>query len=160
MLNTLPENTMQIIQYLKTNGIDPVLYGSQGVSLYLGNFKSFSDVDLLINGEYLGGQWHTLQSIMNLAGYSLVDEHEYEFKNGNNQLVAFASEQVLLRDGVLNSLDEIVEASVGGVIIKTLSPQDFIKAYEFSKKDGYRKTNRGKNDEDIISLLNSYILKE
>lgn len=155
-MSTLPEKTMHTIQYLKNKGIDPILYGSQGVSIYLGAFKEFGDIDLLVPDEYLNSKWQFLQDIMEEDRYSLVDSHEHEFKNDDNQIVAFASMNILLRDGVLSSLDDVIELDVVNTKVKTLRAKDFIKAYEFSKKDGYRKNNRGKNDQDIIDLLKNY----
>ncbi|MEK7088872.1 MAG: hypothetical protein AAB913_01945 [Patescibacteria group bacterium] len=41
----------------------------------------------------------------------------------------------------------------------TLTPEDFLKAYQFSVKNGYRIDTRGKKDEDIIKRLEIYIEK-
>ena len=41
----------------------------------------------------------------------------------------------------------------------TLTPEDFLKAYKFSVRDGYRIDTRGKKDNSIIEKLEIYIKK-
>lgn len=46
---------------------------------------------------------------------------------------------------------------VGEVIVRTLKEEDFIKAYRFSAKDGYRRDQRGKKDSEIILMLENHL---
>ena len=149
----LPEQTLSILRYLKDHDMDPVLYGSQGVSLYLGNFKDFSDVDLLVDERFLHDDWPILLEIMEERGFKLVNLREHEFKDSENYSVAFASEDILIRDGIVDDLSQLEVINVAGISIRTLRKEDFIKAYEFSRKDGYRKDVRGKNDDKILAML-------
>lgn len=128
-----------------------------GVSIYLGPFKAFGDVDLLISPVWLDEKWTDLQAIMTARGFKLVDEHEHEFQNTTGLCVAFAPETVLTRDGILDSLDEVVRTKFNDCDVKTLTPEQFKRAYIFSEKDGYRKNTRGKKDQEIIQLLEAYI---
>lgn len=153
----LPRSTLSFIRYLNDNKIKPILYGSQGVSLYLGNFKKFSDVDFLVSPHLLEEDWEILQTIMNKSDYSLVDLHEHEFSNEHGESVAFANENILISDGIISSLSDIQTVKVNGTDVRTLSAADFKKAYEYSIEDGYRKDVRGKNDEYIITLLERYL---
>lgn len=150
-------STLSVVKYLQINNIDPILYGSRGVSLYLDNFKAFNDTDLLVQPVWLRDKWDELRALMKADGYVLIDEHEHEFRNSDGDIVAFAEETVLIRDKVLGTLDEIVDIRVGGLTIRTLSPSSFIQAYLFSEKDGYRKDSRGKKDRAIIELLKAYL---
>lgn len=159
-MNPAPDylrNALEIVGYLQSHNIHPILYGSTGASLYLGQFKTFSDVDLLIDGEWLKERWADLISLMKDRGFVLVDEREHEFKRADGLVVAFAEETVLTRDKILESLGEVIEKSVGSMKIRTLSPRHFKKAYEFSEKDGYRASKRGKKDRSVIDLLATYI---
>lgn len=156
-MNSLPKSTLNLLRYFQDNRLHPILYGSQGVSLYLGAFKEFGDVDFLVTENLVGAEWGRLVKLMNDAGFSLKDEREHEFQDGSGLSVAFASETILLRDGVVDGLEELVVRMVDGVAIKTLSPTAFKKAYEFSAKDGYRKDERGKDDRRIILLLEDYL---
>ena len=155
---SLPGPTLELIQHLQSRGIEPVLYGSQGVSLYLGAFKECGDVDLLVDAEWLGGKWPELSRHMHELGYALTDEHEHEFTNGQGVVAAFASKDIITRDGIAPSIAEaITTKQVDNTTFQTLTPLAFKRAYEFSQKDGYRKDVRGKNDRQIISLLAAYI---
>ena len=90
-------------------------------------------------------------------GYRLVDEHEHEFSHPSLPDVAFAGKSILLRDGILTTLDELVEATIDEMTVQTLAPDAFRKAYEFSIKDGYRIEHGRKDDAKVIALLKSYI---
>jgi hypothetical protein len=155
-MSTLPVATLDIIRYLQSNNIDPLLYGSQGVSLYLGAYKDdFCDVDLLIPEVWITDKWSDLILIMSKNGFELVNEHEHEFNNNSGVAVGFASETILIRDGITQSLDNIVVTmKVKDVDIRTLDLCAFKSAYEFSVKDGYRKHNRNKKDQNVIDLIN------
>lgn len=152
-MTKLQPQTLAILRHLTGSGVNPILYGSQGVSLYLGDFKKFNDIDLLVNERYLNSDWHLLVKIMQSHGYSLVDPLEHEFSNGGIPTVAFANEHILLRDGIVENLKQVSVFSIDDLEVRTLSKEAFIKAYEFSKRDGYRKEVRGKNDTEIISML-------
>lgn len=152
----LPALTLSVLRHLQANGIYPILYGSQGVSLYLGAFKKFSDIDLLIEERYLVEDWAFLYDILKKMHFELVDPGEHEFRNKNGNSVAFASERILLRDKIISDLKDVEVVSVDGFSVKTLSPEGFKRAYRFSLQDGYRKDVRGKNDSSILSLLDAH----
>ena len=139
--------------FLSNNGIDSILYGSLGVSVYLGNFKEFGDIDILIPDVYLKDKWPELTTIMNGNGFKLIDEQEHEFSNDKGIEVAFAGQSILERDKICNPQKDIQVHYINGIAIKTLSKEAFIRAYTVSAKDGYRKDVRGKKDLDIINKL-------
>ncbi len=157
----LPSETLETITLLQKEGVDPILYGSQGVSLYIGQFKRFGDADFLVDSPWLSNEWDRLVSIMAKLGFFLVDEHEHEFQNDEDMRAAFADTSVLARDGIADPLDEAVQIfDINGVRVRTLRAETFKKAYEFSEKDGYRRELRGKNDRIIIGLIDNYLAKK
>lgn len=95
---------------------------------------------------------------MQKQGFTLHDEHEHEFTNNAGTIVAFASEEVLVRDKIVASVrDSLQVIYVDNVPIQTLRPETFLQAYKFSMNDGYRKHARGKKDEHVILLLKDYL---
>ena len=147
-----------IMGLLGWKGVDTVLYGSLGVSVYLGNFKEFGDADLLVAPEWMGDDWGDLQEIMTSIGFRLVDEKEHEFRGADDESVAFAPLSIFDRDGIeFDPTHDIVDIDVDGATIKTFSPALFRRAYEYSVKDGYRSEERGKKDQLIIDLLDNYM---
>lgn len=147
-----------IMGLLGWKGVDTVLYGSLGVSVYLGNFKEFGDVDLLVAPEWTGHDWGDLQDIMSSIGFRLVDEKEHEFRGADDKSVAFAPLSIFDRDGIeFDPTHDIVDIDVNGMSIKTFAPELFRRAYEYSVKDGYRSEERGKKDQLIIDLLDTYM---
>lgn len=154
----LPQPTLDVIRYLQSLHIEPVLYGSQGVSLYLGAFKKFEDTDLLVDPEWLNDRWPQLIAHMNDAGYNLTNEREHEFKNEREAAVAFADITILVKDGITTSLDDaITKLQIGDNTLQTLTPHAFKRAYEFSAQDGYRIQTRNKKDQRVLELLTAYL---
>jgi len=141
------------IRYLHSHGISCILYGSTGVSLHLGEYKrSFGDVDLLVPPEYLQEKWPQLIDLMAAQGFMMVDEREHEFKK-DTASVAFASQSILQRDGIVLADSDLVQVPLDGYLVTTLTPAAFLRAYQFSARDGYRRTTRKKNDDTVIARL-------
>ncbi len=141
-LNYMYEFLLELLNILKELKIKPVLYGSYGVSQYLGDFKEFEEVDLLVPDEFMNNRWNEFKTFIQSKGFSLIDEKEHEFgKDGKR--VGFASVYVLVRDKIIENVSKLIQYKKCDAL--TLSPEDFLKAYQFSVKDGYRIEKRGKN---------------
>lgn len=146
-------NYFEIKSVLDKNGIDSILYGSLGVSVYLGNFREFDDVDLLVDKEFLKSRWPELKEIMAKEGFSVLDEKEHEFINSKGVKIAFARNNVLERDGICTLDTGVIEVEKDGRKVRTITKEAFINAYLFSSTDGYRKEKRGRSDLDIVDSL-------
>lgn len=148
-------NYKEVNSFLKENMIDTILYGSLGVSVYLGNFRLFDDIDLLVPNDYINKKWGYLKQIMTSHGFFISDEHEHEFKNQSGVKVAFASQNVLLEDDICDPQKDRVIVQVGDVTVQTITKEGFIKAYTFSSTDGYRLEKRDDSDLQIVQKLKS-----
>ena len=146
----------KILEILKELNIKPVIYGSFGVSLYLGDFKEFEDIDILIEDEFINNKWVEFRNLFELRSFNLVDEAEHEFELDGKK-VGFASKDILIRDKIINDYLELVQYKNEDAF--TLKPEGFLKAYRYSVKDGYRINTRGKKDNNIIEKLEIYIKK-
>lgn len=152
----MDEFLSKILEILRELSIKPVVYGSFGVSLYLGDFKKFEDIDILIEDEFINDRWIEFRKLFESRNYNLVDEKEHEFEL-NGHKVGFAPKGILIRDKIINDYKELIPYKNRDAF--TLTPEDFLKAYRFSIKDGYRIKTRGKKDESIIKELEIYIKK-
>jgi hypothetical protein len=146
----------KILEILKELNTKPIIYGSFGVSTYLGDFRDFEDIDILIEDEFINDKWEEFKGLFESKGFNLVNEREHEFEF-NGKKVGFASKSILIRDKIINYYSELVQYKNTEAF--TLTPEDFLKAYKFSIKDGYRINTRGKKDEEIIEKLEIYIKK-
>lgn len=144
----------KILEILKELNIKPVIYGSFGVANYLGNFKDFTDIDILIEDEFIKDRWIELKKLFEVKGFYLVDEKEHEFEFEGKK-VGFASKEILIMDKIINDYRELIHYKNKDAF--TLRPEDFLKAYRFSIKDGYRIKIRGKKDRKIIEKLEMYL---
>ena len=152
----MDEFLSKILEILKELNIKPVVYGSFGVATYLGNFKDFEDIDILIEDEFINDKWVEFRKFFELNDFVLTDEKEHEFKFEGKK-VGFASKNILIRDKIINDYSELVHYKNEDAF--TLKPEDFLKAYKYSIKDGYRINTRGKKDNSIIEKLEIYIKK-
>ncbi len=143
----------KVNEHLQKNNIDSILYGSLGVSVYLGNFRDFDDIDLLVDETYIRGEWSKLINIMSQIGFQLADEHEHQFANNEGTKVAFASKNVLVEDNICNPTKDGITIQKDNITINTITPESFIKAYTFSSTDGYRLEKRGDSDLQIVHKL-------
>ncbi len=151
----MDEFLVKILEILKELKIKPVIYGSFGVANYLGDFKDFEDIDILIEDEFINNRWEEFRKLFKSREFNLVNEKEHEFEF-NGKKVGFASKNILIRDKIINNFSELVQYKNNkGIFI--LTPESFFKAYRFSVKDGYRINTRGKKDVDIIEKLEVYI---
>jgi cytidylate kinase len=156
--NTLPEVTTRVIEDLRKNGIKTVLYGSQGISLYIGSCQIFGDIDILVDESWLNEKWPELMQTMESIGFKLRNIKEREFINDKNLHVAFADIGILIRDNIVDNIeDSIVVMRQNNTDVATLKPEAFLKAYQYSSKDGYRIQKRGKKDKEKIRLIKQYL---
>jgi hypothetical protein len=132
----------------------PIIYGSFGVSSYLGNFKKFDDIDILINNALLEKDWPKFKKILESNNFILLNEKEHEFSLGDYK-VGFAKKSILIRDKIIKDYSELIKYK--NIEAYTLVPRDFLKAYRFSQQDGYRINSRQKKDREIIIKLENYI---
>jgi len=146
---------VKIIRILQELNIKPVVYGSFGVSYYLGNFKQFGDLDLLVEDEFIN-KWEEFKTFLLSHNFVLTDEKEHEFLFDNFK-VGFAKKSILTKDKIIDDYTDLVD--YGGTGAYTLKPEHFLAAYRFSLKDGYRIANRAKKDQEIIDRIEEYIKK-
>ena len=59
----------KILEVLKELQIKPVIYGSFGVEVYLGDFKNFEDIDILVDDEFLNNRWAEFQKLFEANGF-------------------------------------------------------------------------------------------
>lgn len=147
------EKAASVMANLAEHGVVGTLYGSLGVSVYVGDFKEFGDADLAVAPEWTGERWGELQEIMGSLGYQLVDAKEHEFHSTYGESVAFAPLSIFERDGIEFDEHDIVTVPTAVGEIRTFTPELFKRAYEFSVKDGYRTEERGKKDQLVLDLL-------
>jgi len=150
----MEEFLYKILDILKKINIKPVIYGSFGVANYLGNFKKFEDIDILIDDEFLNKKWKEFKKLLEDNNFNLVDEKEHEFELDGKK-VGFASKEILMRDKIISVYSKLVKYK--DTYALTLTPEDFLNAYKFSVKDGYRINTRNKKDKDIINELEDYL---
>jgi hypothetical protein len=154
--NTVDEFLSKIFEILKELKAKPIIYGSFGVAIYLGNFKDFEDIDILIEDDFINDRWIEFRKLFEVKGFNLINEKEHEFEFEGKK-VGFASKGILIRDKIINDYSELVQYKNKGAF--TLTPEDFLKAYKFSIRDGYRINTRMKKDENVIKKLEIYIKK-
>lgn len=109
----------KVNSFLEKSGVEVVLYGSLGVSIYLGNFKDFDDIDFLIGKEWFIDKWNELVSLLKKNGFDLFNKEKKEFIDKQGLRISFIE-----NEGFDSSF-----VNKGEIKIKTLSKDDFLIFY-------------------------------
>jgi hypothetical protein len=134
----------------------PVLYGSLGLWHIAKHEFIIDDIDILVPDKFMKGDWNKLQELIEKQDYKLMDAREHEFEK-EGQKMAFAGFTALVDDLAI-SIDTLATVNESGAKYLELALKDYLAAYEFSQKDGYRKNVRQKRDLDKIDFIKSFLL--
>ena len=140
---------IRIAQCLNSSfGITPVLYGSLGLQISSGINFDPDDIDILIPDVLLNEKWIVFKKEIETLGYLLIDLHEHEFIKDKLK-IAFAKEEDLLGFAQVN-YEKLAVVDNSGVKYKVLGLEEYLRVYERSLSDGYRRTKN--NGKDIIKI--------
>jgi len=114
------------------------------------------EMTIKVDDEFVNKRWEEFKKLLEGSNFNLVDENEHEFELDNKK-VGFASKNILIRDKIINDYSELIQYKNTNAL--TLKPEDFLVAYKFSIKDGYRINTREKKDKDIINMLEAYLVR-
>lgn len=152
----LYEEFVYIVSHVnKELDITPVLYGSLGLEKATGIDFQPQDIDMLVPLVFLEGKWDLLKGAMESLDYKLVDIHEHEFmKNEIKVGIAFIEDLKPFANIDYNHLKTIED---NGAIYHMLSISDYLKVYQKSSLDGYRRTKNNHKDQEKVQILQQLI---
>ena len=131
--------------------VSPLLFGSLGLEQRLGISLNSDDIDVLLPERFLNAGWQKMISMMNKLGYTLQDEEEHEFVKGDFRIAFASMENLEPFAGVdLKGIPLIREQ---GTSYYLLELPDYLRVYEASSRDGYRKNVKRKQDQQKINLI-------
>ncbi|MBI5148214.1 hypothetical protein HZA33_00875 [Candidatus Pacearchaeota archaeon] len=134
--------------------IKPIIWGSLGLMLVIGEFKKVKDIDFLVPDIYMKKRWNELRELMGNLEFKLVDEKEHEFEKSKIK-VAFAGYSDLFVKIPVN-LFKIYY--VNGAEFRNLSAEQYLEQYKKILKIPYRKKiNKVKQDREKIKRIESFI---
>ncbi|WP_164669506.1 hypothetical protein [Virgibacillus doumboii] len=137
--------------------IVPVLYGSLGVEKVTGIDFSPQDIDILVPLTFLEEKWRFLKMVMEKLGYEFTDVHEHEFRKNKINIGIAYIEDLKPFAGVNYKDLAIVEEH--GARYYALSISDYLKIYNRSLLDGYRRTKNNNKDQRKLDVLNHFVEK-
>jgi hypothetical protein len=135
--------------------IVPVLYGSLGLEIISKVDFSPQDIDILVPLNFLEEKWQLLQHAMEQLDYTIIDINEHEFiKNDIKIGFAFTEDLLEYADVDYTSL-KVFEDNQSKYHLLTIT--DYLKVYNKSLQDGYRKTKNNNKDLYKILVLNKLV---
>jgi hypothetical protein len=140
----------------KDLNIIPVLYGSLGLEKVTGVEFSPQDIDILVPLTFLEEKWVILKSLLENLGYELIDLHEHEFKKDNVKIGISYYED--LKKFANIDYNTLMKNEDNGATYRTLSISEYLKVYNRSLLDGYRRTKNNNKDQSKIKILNKLLL--
>lgn len=129
----------------------PLLYGSLGLERRLHKNMNVDDIDVLIPKRFLEENWDQIFDFMTEDGYILVDEGEHEFQKQGTKIAYADIEDLVQFAGI--DITQIPVVNEKGATYFLLELSDYLKVYEASSKDGYRKNIRNKKDQEKIDII-------
>ena len=139
-----------------TLGIVPLLYGSLGLEYLSGDDLAADDIDILIPKTFITDRWPEFKGILESYGYILTDAHEHTFVREGVSYSYADVEDLETFAGI--RCEEILRREVDGVPFMILSPEQYLRVYKRSSRDGYRARVRGKKDAEKIRFIESRLL--
>ena len=138
-------------QINKTFQVSPLLFGSLGLERRLGISLNSDDIDVLLPERLLTADWQQLTAMMEKLSYTLQDEEEHEFVKGDFRMAFASIENLEPFAGVaLNAIPLITDQGTSYCLLEL---PDYLRVYEASSKDGYRKNVKNKQDQQKIDLI-------
>lgn len=142
----------------KSLDITPVLYGSLGLEKATGIDFDPQDIDILVPLIFLEEKWNLLKVTMEKLNYELVDIDEHEFmKNEIKVGIAFIED---LKPFANIDYIELQTIEDNKAIYQVLSIADYLKIYQKSSLDGYRRTKNDHKDQKKIAVLQQLISQD
>ncbi len=135
----------------ETFQVSPLLFGSLGLERRLGISLNSDDIDVLLPERLLTDDWQRLIAMMEELSYTLQDEEEHEFVKGDFRMAFASIENLEPFAGV--DLNHIPLINDQGASYYLLELPDYLRVYEASSKDGYRKNVKSKQDQQKIDLI-------
>ena len=133
----------------------PVLYGSLGLGIVAKVDFSPQDIDILVPLTYLEEKRKLLQHTMEQLGYRMVNLQEHEFVK-NDIKIGFAFTEDLLEFANVDYTN-LNEFEDNGSEYYLLTITDYVKVYNKSLQDGYRRTKNNNKDLKKVQILNNII---
>ena len=136
-------------------GIVPLLYGSLGLEVRIGEAVGADDIDILIPKAFITDRWSELKAVLEGKGYILTDEHEHTFTLDGVEYSYADIEDLEPFAGIC--LPDIEVCEERGVTFMLLTLSQYLSVYKSSLKDGYRINVRKKKDGEKIALIEAIL---
>ncbi|MGP4040957.1 hypothetical protein ACTWP4_13825 [Gracilibacillus sp. D59] len=135
--------------------IVPVCYGSLGLEKATGLEFDPQDIDILIPLVFLNEKWDLLKKTIEGLGYELIDLHEHEFERDNVKIGISYYED--LKNFADIDYKNLKKHDCSGAMYYTLSIGEYLKVYNRSVLDGYRRTKNNNKDQSKIQILKEHL---
>jgi len=144
---------------LNTNlNITPLLYGSLGLQQLVTVELFPEDIDILVPQEFIKEKWIDLKESVEGIGYKLVDLHEHEFLNGRYKIAFSFIED--LKEYAKIFEEDIKTITNKEIKYKVLDLDQYLRVYEKSIEDNYRKEKNNSKDSEKIRIIKAEIEKK
>jgi len=143
---------LKIAKELNSLDVVPIIYGSLGLYISIGEKGVIKDIDILLKDKDKKNHWDDIKSIMKSLGYRLDPKHCEEFI-GKKPYVAF-SDMKGMKD-VSGNIRKLIKARVDGIDFLNLPLKKYLSIYENGLKNEWRKKKKEKDD-----LLKMYYIRE
>jgi len=132
----------------------PILYGSLGLSQAIKTEMETNDIDIKIPENVRVSRWTDLQKMMGDIGFELTNDEGGEFMR-NDCMVSIARDELMWYAEIDSAKLEIVKNDK--CEYKVVSPKQYLRIYQRSLKDNYRREKNNSKDLERIALIEKYL---
>lgn len=141
---------LQIVKKLNKIGIIPIVYGSLGLYISIGERGKINDIDLILKNKDFKKTWNDIISIMSNFGYKIDPDHCEEFI-GKTPYVSF-SDISGMKD-VTGIIKKFIRIKTSDAEFLNLSLKKYLSIYENGLNNKWRRMKKEKDDLLKISYI-------
>ncbi len=142
---------LDIAKKLNKEGIHPIVYGSLGLYLILGNKNNMKDIDFIINKPE---DFLTCKEVLLKNGFRIDPDHERELVMGNVYVSFIDKEDI---EKLIEEPLKLESASLNNVNFFNISPEQHLKIYKIGLQGKYRKEKKERDDLEKIKEIEEYL---
>lgn len=145
----------KITQSLNKIGITPIIYGSLGLYLIVGEHGKIGDIDIIISDTEFKTKWKKIIKEFESHGYFIDIDHIYEFI-GKKPYIGFSSVSEIIK--MIKSF-KTETINNGSIKYKQLSVEAYLKLYKkgMENKHRFAKIHKRRSDLKKIKLCENYL---
>ncbi len=150
---------LELVRELNRMSVTPIVYGSLGLALFLGERGRVNDIDIILSNANFRNHWNDIYEFLtNQMRYVIDPEHKQEFI-GRDIPISFITVDNI-RKLVAVNMRQLKKITQNGATYYNLSLSQHLAIYTNGLLNKFRRQKRGKDDREKIRYVRQYVAKK